>query len=60
MKPRRAATSQKGEKRMNKEKYSDPTAEKAIAHVMKEYRRKKKQEGDGFGEKSKRESREST
>ena len=30
---------------MNKEKYSDPTAEQAIAHVMKEYRRKKKQEG---------------
>lgn len=43
---------------MNKEKYSDPTAEIAIAHVMKEYRRKKKQEGDRFGEKSKRESKQ--
>lgn len=27
---------------MNKEKYNDPTAEQAIAHVMKEYREKKK------------------
>ena len=45
---------------MNKEKYSDPTADKAIANAMREYRRKKKQEGDRFGEKSKRESREST
>lgn len=26
---------------MNKERYSDPTAEQAIAHVMKEEKRKK-------------------
>ncbi len=30
---------------MNKERYSDPTAEKAIAHVMRE---RKKQEGDNL------------
>ena len=36
-----------GEIRMNKERYSDPTAEQAIAHVMKECREKKKQEGSG-------------
>lgn len=42
---------------MNKEKYSDPTAEQAIAHVMREYRRKKKQEGDSIGKESKRKGR---
>lgn len=30
-------------KRMNKEKYSDPTADKAIANVMREEKRKKSQ-----------------
>lgn len=44
---------------MNKEKYNDVTADKAIAHVMKQYRRKKKQEGDGIGKEPKRKSRES-
>ena len=33
------------EGRLNKERYSDPTAEKAIAHVMRE---RKKQEGDNL------------
>lgn len=45
---------------MNKEKYSDPTADKAIANVMREYRRKKKQEGDSIGEGTERKSRGST
>lgn len=44
---------------MNKEKYNDPTAEQAIAHVMKEARRKKKQEGGSSGKKSERKGRES-
>lgn len=41
---------------MNKEKYRDPTAEKAIANVMKEYCIwvKKKQDGDRGGRKSER------
>lgn len=33
------------EGRLNKERYRDPTAEKAIAHVMRE---RKKQEGDNL------------
>ena len=45
---------------MNKEKYSDPTADKAIANVMMEYRRKKKQEGDSIGKEPERKRREST
>lgn len=45
---------------MNKEKYSDPTADKAIANVMREYRRKKKQEGDSIGKEPERKRREST
>lgn len=44
---------------MNKGKYNDPTAEQAIAHVMKEYRRKKKQEGGSGDKKSERKGRES-
>lgn len=48
-----------GEIRMNKERYSDPTAEQAIAHVMKECREKKKREGDSSGKKSERKGRES-
>ena len=48
-----------GEIRMNKERYSDPTAEQAIAHVMKECREKKKQEGGSSGKKSERKGRES-
>ena len=32
---------------MNSEKYSDPTAEQAIAHVMREQRTKKKQKKRG-------------
>lgn len=36
---------------MNKERYSDPTAEKAIAHVMRE---RKKQEGDNLVKKPER------
>lgn len=47
-----------GEIRMNKERYSDPTAEQAIAHVMKECREKKKQEGGSSGKKSERKGRE--
>ena len=43
---------------MNKERYSDPTAEKAVANVMREYR-KKKQAGGNIGEKSERKSRKS-
>lgn len=43
---------------MNKERYSDPTAEQAIAHVMKECREKKKQEGGSSGKKSERKGRE--
>lgn len=46
--------------RMNKEKYSDPTADRAIANVVTEYKKKKKQEGDRFGKKSERKCREST
>lgn len=45
---------------MNKEKYNDPTAEKAIAHVMKEYQKKNKQDGDGVGKRPKQRSRGST
>lgn len=48
-----------GEIRMNKERYSDPTAEQAIAHVMREYREKKKQEGGSSGKESERKGRES-
>lgn len=44
---------------MNKERYSDPTAEQAIAHVMREYREKKKQEGGSSGKESERKGRES-
>ena len=44
---------------MNKEKYNDPTAEKAIAHVMMEYWKEKKREGDGIGKGTKRKGRES-
>lgn len=47
-----------GEIRMNKERYSDPTAEQAIAHVMREYREKKKQEGGSSGKESERKGRE--
>lgn len=42
---------------MNKEKYNDPTAENAIAHVMREYRKKKEQEGDRFGKEPERKHR---
>lgn len=44
---------------MNKERYNDPTAEQAIAHVMKECREKKKQEGGSSGKKPERKGRES-
>lgn len=44
---------------MNKERYSDPTVEQAIAHVMKECREKQKQEGGSSGKKSERKGRES-
>lgn len=44
---------------MNKERYSDPTAEQVIAHVMKECREKKKQEGGNSGKKPERKGRES-
>lgn len=37
-----------GMTKMNKEKYSDPTAEQAIAHVMKEERKKKKYKKSNF------------
>jgi hypothetical protein len=58
MKLRGAATSPKEVRAwMNKEKYSDPTADQAIAHVMREYRKKKKQEGDSIGKEPKRKSR---
>ena len=41
---------------MNKEKYKDPTAERAIANVMKQRR---KQEGGMIGKKSEPESKRS-
>ena len=44
---------------MNKEKYSDPTADQAIAHVMREYRKKKKQAGDIIGKESEPKGRKS-
>ena len=44
---------------MNKERYNDSTADQAIAHVMKEYRKKKRQEGGRSGKESERKSRES-
>lgn len=45
---------------MNKERYNDPTADKAIAHVMMENRKKKKQEGDHIGKGTERKSQGST
>lgn len=45
---------------MNKERYNDPTAEKAIAHVMMESRKKKNREGDYIGRKSEQKSRGSS
>lgn len=45
---------------MNKEKYRDPTAERAIGNVMYEYRNKKrmnKAEGGADGKKSQRKGR---
>lgn len=42
--------------RMNKEKYRDPTAEAAVANVMREYH-KKKQAGGNIGRKSGQKSR---
>ena len=60
MKISAAATPLESGEWMNKEKYSDPTADKAIANVMREYRRKKKQDGDRFGKESERKRREST
>ena len=44
---------------MNKERYNDPTADQAIAHVMKECREKKRQEGGRSGKESERKSKES-
>ena len=41
---------------MHNERDSDPTADQAIAHVMREYRKKKKQEGDSIGKEPKRKS----
>lgn len=43
---------------MNRDGYSDPTAERAVAHVMREYR-KKKQAGDSVGKESERKDRKS-
>lgn len=43
---------------MSREGYSDNTAEKAVANVMREYH-KKKQAGDSVGKKSERKGRES-
>lgn len=43
VKPRRQSTPQGGNK-MNKEKYSDPTAERAIANVDREIKKKHKKE----------------
>lgn len=39
---------------MNKERYSDPTAEKAIAHIMREYRKEKKQENHNISRRGQR------
>ena len=43
---------------MSREGYSDNTAEKAVANVMREYR-KKKQAGDTIGEESEPKGRKS-
>ena len=43
---------------MNRDGYSDPTAERAVAHVMREYR-KKKQAGESVGKESERKGRKS-
>lgn len=50
----------KGIRYMNKERYNDPTADRAIANVTREDRRKKKQESDKFGKEPERKSRRST
>lgn len=44
---------------MNRDGYSDPTAEKAVANVMREYR-KKQQAGGSIGKKSERKGEEGT
>lgn len=43
---------------MTREGYNDPTAEVAVARVMREHR-KKKQDGGSSGKKSERKGRES-
>ena len=44
---------------MNKERYSDPTAEQAIGNVMREEKNKHRQAGDTIGKKPERKGRES-
>lgn len=44
---------------MNREGYSDPTAEKAVENVMREYR-KKRQAGGSIGKKSERKGEKGT
>lgn len=45
---------------MNKEKYNDPTADTAMGNVMREEKKKRKQEGGRIGKKPEREGRGST